>query len=83
MHGSRAFSITGGAVIITVLLGTNVSGYRQCWFALLPVSQFSVLSLTMALAYHLFCAFYLLKPTPLRKGVIILTRPIKRQLLCR
>lgn len=84
MHRSQAFSITGGGVIIIVLfLGTNVSRYRQCWLTLLPESWFSILSTTMALAYHLFCAFYLLKPTPLQKGVIILARPIRRQLLCR
>lgn len=85
MHGSRAFSITGGGgvIIIVLFLGTNVSRYRQCWFTLLPESWFSILSTTMALAYHLFYAFYLLKPTPLQKGVIILAKPIRRQLLCR
>lgn len=38
---------------------------------------FSTPSITMALAYHLSCAFYLVKPTHLHKGVIIIARPVR------
>lgn len=33
-----------------------VSGHMQSWFALLPEPWFTILSLTIALTYHLFGA---------------------------